>query len=140
VRRGIGGILLGARRSSVRGALGPPTAESVRYVTYCMTGGGRVVAGFGKDGPKGRAVFVFTDAPPFDARGIRPGGSTGGVGRRLGHHSTVDLGGGGRVLVKREHRQVFLIGLADKHVSFLAVAVRTASVKGAVRLLKQMPH
>jgi hypothetical protein len=140
VRRGIAGIRLGDRRSKVRSTLGPASAESLRYVTYCMTGGGRVVAGFGKKGPKGKVAFVFTDAHPFDARSIRPGGSSGKVRKRLGHHRTVALGGGARVLVKREHRQVFLIGLAKRHVTFLAVASRTASVKRAVRLYRQMPR
>ncbi|HEX8075257.1 MAG TPA: hypothetical protein VF545_09775 [Thermoleophilaceae bacterium] len=140
VRRGIAGIRLGARRSRVRSQLGPASAESLRYVTYCMTGGGRVVAGFDRKGPKGRAVFVYTDAEPFDTRGIRTGGPARKAARRLGHHRTLRLGRGTRALAKREHHQVFLIGVADRRVAFLAVVKRKASFERARRLLKRMPR
>src|SRR5436305_1801628 len=47
VTNGISGITLGDTRSSVKQSLGLPSTESSRYVTYCLDGGGRLVAGFG---------------------------------------------------------------------------------------------
>jgi hypothetical protein len=140
VDRGIGGIRLRQRRSSVRKTLGPPTKESLLYVTYCMTGGGRLLAGFDKRGGGGRVLLVLTNSPPFDLRGIRTGDTTSSAQKRLhGCHRLTKTRRGHNPLVLREHKQFLVVGTLGGRVRFVAVATPDLSGKRLKQLLDQMP-
>jgi hypothetical protein len=136
VDRGIGGIRLGARRTSVRQKLGQATTESPRYMTYCMTGGGRVVAAFDRSGDAGRAVLVLTDASPFDARGFRTGSKASKARRNLRGEGAIAK----NVLAMRRKRDVLIAGLASGRVRYLASAARSISGKRAARFLAKAPR
>jgi hypothetical protein len=140
VDRGIGGIRLGERRSDVRKTLGPPTKESLRYVTYCMTGGGRLLAGFDKDGAGGRVLLVLTNAPPFDLRGIRTGDRTSKARKKLhGCHRLAKGSEGRNPLVLRESKQYLVVGTLSGTVRFVADATPKLADKRLKQLLDQMP-
>ena len=121
VDRGIGGIRLGQTRKSVRKTLGPPTKESLRWVNYCMTGGGRLVAAFSKRGGDGRVILVLTNAPPFDLRGIRTGDGTKKAHRRLNGEYRMSGERNHRPLAVRESNQLLLVGTFRGRVMFVAV-------------------
>jgi hypothetical protein len=131
VERGAGGVRLGVRRASVRQKLGAPTTESPRYMSWCMTGGGRVVAAFDRSGESGRAVLVLTDAPPFDAAGIRTGSKSSKARQRLRGEREIAR----RVLAVGRRRDVLIAGLASGRVAFLASASRAISSKRAARFV-----
>jgi len=140
VDRGIGGIRLGQTRASVRKTLGPPTKESLRWVTYCMTGGGRLVAAFTKRGNDGRVVLVLTNARPFDLRGIRTGDATSKAHQRLQGEYRMSGDRGHRPLAVREQRQLLLVGTFHGRVQFVAVAKPALADDGVKTLLNQMPR
>jgi hypothetical protein len=131
VDRGAGGVRLGMRRTSARAKLGQPTTESPRYMSWCMTGGGRLVAAFDRSGSAGRAVMVLTDAPPFDAAGIRTGTKASKARRRLRGARPITK----RVLAVRRRKDVLVAGLAHGHVAFLASAARRISAKRTARFV-----
>ena len=138
VVRGIGGIRLGLRRADVRRALGPPGGESRRWISYCLEGGGRLVAVFGGVGDRARTALVLTDAPPFDVRGIRAGTSGRVARRRLRRERSAGRIGNVRVLTVRERRRRLLLGISANRVTFLAVTSRRTSARRAVRYLRQV--
>jgi hypothetical protein len=133
VDRGAGGLRLGMKRVSARQKLGQPATESSRYMTWCMTGGGRLVAAFDRSGASGRAVVVLTDAPPFDARGIRTGSKARKARKRLRGEKEIAR----RVLAVRRKRDVLVAGLARSRVVFLASASRKLSSKRTVRFVNK---
>ena len=122
VDHGIGGIRLGQTRRSVRHKLGPPTKESLLWVDYCMTGGGRLVAAFSKKGKDGRVVLAVTNSPPFDLRGIRTGDSTSKAHQRLNGEYRMSGERNHRPLAVRESDQTLLVGTFRGRVMFVAVA------------------
>lgn len=139
VERGIGGVTLGMKRVKAKRALGPPSTESKSSVGWCMTGGGRLVASFKNAKDRARAVLVYTDAPPFDAAGIRTGTSRAKAERKLRGERTLTRRKGLRVLMVSGRKRRLLVGVTRKRVVFLAVAgprVRTGQVK---RYLGQIP-
>jgi hypothetical protein len=131
VDRGAGGIRLGMRRGAVRAKLGGPTTESARYMTWCMTGGGRLVAALDRSGASGRVVFVLTDAPPFDASGFRTGSKASKARRRLRGERQILR----RVLAVNRRRDVLVAGLASGRVAFLASFTRRISDRRAARFV-----
>jgi hypothetical protein len=136
VGQGIGGVNLGMRRSAARDALGLPTRESARYVIWCFSGGGRLVAGFRSTSPRSRAAFALTDAAPFDTHGIRRGTSRRTARRKLHREHTLLVKGRTRVLMVVERRRRLLVGLGGRKVTFLAVAprkIRRVRLAGLVR-------
>ena len=140
VDRGIGGIRLGQRRSGVRRTLGPPTRESHRWVNYCMTGGGRLVAVFDKRGPGGRVILVMTTARPFDLHGIRPGQRTRKVRRKLDEFDRVAVrNGGAHLFLERRERQLLLVGASRGTVKFIAAARPEMSLKKVKKLVRSSP-
>jgi hypothetical protein len=137
VTTGIGGIFLGDGRAAVKQARGLPTTESSRFVTYCLDGGGRLVAGFGAGD---RAQLVLTDASPFDTRGVRVGMSAATARHHLlgrKHRSSRGLRSAISV-VNRKRRLV--AGLSRGRVSYLAVAPRKLGAKAVNGWLKQLPR
>jgi hypothetical protein len=140
VDRGIGGIRLGQTRASVRRTLGAPTKESLTWVTYCMTGGGRLEAGFSKRGADGRAILVWTNAPPFDLRGIRTGDSTSRARSRLQGEYRMQGQRGHRPLAVRESRQLLLVGTFRNRVMFVAVGKPALTDARVKELLNNRPR
>jgi hypothetical protein len=131
VNRGAGGIRLGMRRGAARAKLGAATVESARYMTWCMTGGGRLVAALDRSGASGRVVFVLTDAGPFDAAGIRPGSKASKARRRLRREREIAR----RVLAVTRRKDVLVAGLASGRVAFLASASRRISARRTARFV-----
>lgn len=135
VKRGIGGVRLGMKRASARQKLGRPTTETSKYMSWCMSGGGRIAAAFGKTGDGARAVLVVTNADPFDSNGIRKGTRSSKARRKLKGERTIAKG----VLALRRKRDVLIVGLAKGRVTYLASASRKISSKRAVRFLARAP-
>ena len=131
VDRGAGGVRLGMRRGAARAKLGAPTTESARYMTWCMTGGGRLVAALDRSGASGRVVFVLTDAPPFDARGFRTGSKASKARKRLRNERAIAR----RVLAMTRRGDVLVAGLASGRVTFLASASRRISDRRTARFV-----
>jgi hypothetical protein len=131
VDRGAGGVRLGMKRGSARAKLGRPTTESARYMTWCMTGGGRLVAAFDRSGPRGHVVFVLTDAPPFDAQGFRTGSKASKARQRLRGEREIAR----RVLAVTRRGDVLIAGLARGRVAFLASASRSMSDRRSARFV-----
>ncbi len=136
VDRGIGGVRLGMKRTSARAKLGPPTTESARYATWCMTGGGSIVAAFDRSGASGRAVLVLTNAPPFDARGFRTGSKSSKARRGLRRERAIAK----NVLAMTRRKDVLIAGLASGRVSYLASASRRISAARTARFLAKAPR
>jgi hypothetical protein len=137
VTTGIGGIFLGDARAAVKRALGLPTTESSRYLTYCLDGGGRLVAGFGSGD---RAQLVLTDASPFDTRGVRVGMSAANARRHLlgrKHRRSRAVRSAISVVNKKTR---LVAGLSRGRVSYLAVAPRKLGAKALNSWLKQLPR
>ena len=139
VDRGLGGIRLHQRWRGVRRTLGPATREGLRWVSYCMTGGGRLSADYDRGGKGGRVVMVLATAPPFDVRGIRAGQSSKHVRKRLGHSHTWIHRGGRRLLARREKHQLILVGTRGGRVRFIAVARAGMSRHRARAWLREAP-
>ena len=139
VGHGIGGIKLKARRSHVRRALGPPTVERLRSVSYCMSGGGRLAAVFGDSGANGRVLLVMTNASPFDWHGIRTGSSTASAKRRIRGERIVTARGL-RFLVKAKKGYTAVFGVAHRHVTFVATAKPGLSAKRMAQLVRSAPR
>ncbi|MEA2389422.1 MAG: hypothetical protein QOG41_2195 [Thermoleophilaceae bacterium] len=138
--RGIGGIRLRQRRRAVRHTLGPPTREALRWVSYCMTGRGRLAAAFNRRGKSGRVLLVATNARPFDLRGIRAGQTTSKVRKKLARYThLINHRGGRRLLARRERKQLLLVGTYRGRVMFVAVARPKMSGKRVKRLLRRTP-
>src|SRR4051794_2122486 len=122
VTTGIGGIFLGNTRSTVKQALGLPSTESSRFLTYCLDGGGRLIAGFGAGD---RAQLVLTDATPFDTRSVRVGMSAANARRHLlgrKHRKPRSLRSGITVVNKKRR---LVAGLSKGRVSYLAITPRS---------------
>lgn len=133
VERGAGGVRLGMRRESARAKLGQPTTESARYMGWCMAGGGRLVAGFDRSSPRGRAVIVLTDAPPFDARGFRTGSKSSKARARMRGERAIRK----NVLAMTRSGDLLVAGLSKGRVAFLASAARRLGDRRAARFAAQ---
>jgi hypothetical protein len=131
VDRGIGGVRLGMRRASLRQKLGAATTESARYMTWCMTGGGSLVAAFDRSGDRGRAVLVLTTAPPFDARGFRTGSKSSKARRGMRGERAIAK----NVLAMKRSKDVLIAGLSRGRVRYLASAARALSPRRTARFL-----
>jgi hypothetical protein len=136
VGRGIGGVRLGMQRRHARGALGPPSTESARYITWCLDGGGRLVAAFGGRSARSRARLVLTDSPPFDARGVRTGSSSRTARRRLRGERRLGRVAGATVLAERGRRRQLVVGVRRGRVAYLAVAAPKLGRRAVRRLLR----
>jgi hypothetical protein len=133
VDRGIAGVRLGMKRASARQKLGAATTESARYMTWCMTGGGKVVAAFDRSGAAGRVVLVLTNAGPFDARGFRAGSKSSKARRNLRGERTIAK----NVLAMKRRKDVLIAGLARGRVAYLASAARRISARRTARFLSK---
>ena len=137
VARGIGGVRLGMRRSAARSALGAPSTESLRYLTWCFEGGGRLVAAFSGRSSRARAQLVLTDAPPFDTlRGVRTGSSARFARRALRRERRLGRVRGVSVLRVAQRRRQLLVGVRRGRVAYLAVAQRKLGRRSVLRLLR----
>jgi hypothetical protein len=139
VGRGIGGVSLGMRRLGARRALGLPSTESARWMTWCFDGGGRLFAALGRRGDRARVDLVLTDSAPFDTHGVRPGTRARTARRLLRGERRVGRVRGATVFTKRERGRRLLVGLRQGRVAYLAVARPRISARRAVRYLRSMP-
>ena len=130
IRRGIGGVNLGARRKQ----LPKPRRVRGRYVVVCLDGGGKIAARLA--GRKRRVGLVLTDARPFDTRGIRVGSRARTARRHMRRERKLGKVRGSRVLVSRERRRALYVGLAKGRVTWIAVSGRKLSRRGARRYLR----
>jgi hypothetical protein len=67
VGRSIGGLRLGATRAATIETNGEPQRRKKGFFRYCVIGGGKYMAGFGRK----RAKFLLTSNPGFDVDGVR---------------------------------------------------------------------
>jgi hypothetical protein len=140
VDRGVGGIRLHQRRGAVRRTLGPPAREGVRWVNYCMTGGGRLVGVFDGRGNAARVVLAMTTARPFDLHGIRPGQRTKKVRKRLGHFERLAVRhGGAHLFLQRKEHQLLVVGASRGTVKFVGAARAKTSEKHLKALVRSTP-
>jgi hypothetical protein len=133
--RGIGGIRLGMRRAAVKRALPQPQTEGLGFLSWCLEGGGKLVAAFASDSDRARVRLVLTTAPEFDARRVRVGLRARTARRRLRGERRFGRG----VLSLRLRRQRLLFGVAKGRVTFLAVAKPRLSRRAARGYLKRAP-
>ena len=118
IGRGIGGIGLGARRSRVRAALGKPTSESTRSLTYCLEDGSLLRAGFTGD----RVSVVRTTHPAFTTAGLGPGLAEGRARRILRGERVMRSRSGERLLVLSQKRRTLVAATRGRVVRSVAVA------------------
>jgi hypothetical protein len=140
VDRGVGGIRLRQRRSSVRRTLGAPTREGLSWVNYCMTGGGRLVAVFDGRGNAARVVLAMTTAPPFDLHGIRAGQRTKKHRKKLARFERRAVRhGGAHLFTQRRRHQLYVVGASRGTVKFIGAARAKVSVKRLKKLVRSSP-
>jgi hypothetical protein len=140
VTSGIGGVRLRMTRRSAKRALGAPSTESLRYASWCLDGGGRLVAAFGGRGDRSRVRLVLTDSPPFDARGIRAGTPARGARRRLRGERTLGRVGAVAVLAVRERGRELLIGVGRSRVAWIGVADSKLTRRAIAKLIARSPR
>ena len=138
VGRGIGGIALGARRTRVRSALGPPTSESSYSVRYCLEAGGTLVAGFRGPSPRSRTLIVKVDSPSFSTRGLGPGTGERRARRILRGERVHPRGGSAKLLILRQRRRTLVAAVRRGRLSYLAVARPRISLRTLVRDLRRV--
>jgi hypothetical protein len=129
IRRGIGGINLGARRARV----GKASRTKGRYLVWCVDGGGRIVARLGKGA---RVRLVLTDSRPYDTRRIRVGRRAGAARKSMRREKRLGKVAGSRVFLARERRRSLYVGIASGRITWIAVAGRKLSRRGARRYLR----
>ena len=127
------------RRGAARSSLGAPSTESLRYMTWCFEGGGRLVAAFSGRGARSKAQLVLTNSPPFDTRGVRTGSSSRYARRALKRERRLARVRGVSVLVVRQRRRQLLVGLQRGRVAYVAVAQRGLKRRSVVKLLRRLP-
>ena len=138
-RRGIGGVRLGMRRRYARQALGLPQKESARYMVWCFDGGGRLVAALRGPRQSSQVDLLFTNAPPFDTRGVRTGSPQRVVHRRLRGARRLGRVGRTTVMMLSQRRRRLYVGIAGGRVSFLAVSRPRLRPRKALRYLRALP-
>jgi hypothetical protein len=140
VGRGIGGVRLGMRRGAAKRALGLPTAESHRYVRWCLTDGRRLVVALRARGDRARVDVVMTDSPPFDLRGVRAGNRLRTAKRRLRGLRRLGRVRGVTVYTRRpERRRRVLVGVRGRRVAYVAITRRSVSPRRGLRYLRSSP-
>ena len=139
VGRSIGGVRIGMTRRNALGTVGRPASASTRFVVWCYEGGARLVAAFTGAKDRSRAQLVFTDAAPFDARGVRTGLSSRAARLRLRRERRLGKVAGSTVLVVRSRRRQLLVAVARSRVTWVGIAAPKLSRRGVVRLLRAAP-
>jgi hypothetical protein len=114
VGMGIGPLRIGARRSDVEAALGPPARETEGVARWCTADGGKLSAGFRGD----RLAFALTTSPGCSARGFAPGDASAKARKRF---RKVDQRGGIGVFVASSKKRLLLLGADRKRVRFIAL-------------------
>jgi hypothetical protein len=116
VGKGIGPLVLGAKREDVAAVLGAPARETNGVARWCTADGGKLSAGFTGD----RLAFALTTSPQFTALGFTPGDRSAKARKRL---RKLDQRGGVAVLVASSRKRLLLLLGADrKRIRFIAIA------------------
>jgi len=108
IDRGIGGARLRERRFYAG------------YASWCFEGGGRLVAAFSR--PAARVQLLMTNARPFDTHGFRTGSRARRARHRMHHERRFGRVRGARAWCSRERRRRLCVGLAHRHVRWIAIA------------------
>ena len=119
VGRSIGGLRLGASREATIEANGEPKFKKRGFYRYCVQGGGKYMAGFGRD----KAQFLFTSNPGFDVNGVRRLTPVRQAHRRLeGEEELFRTRAGTVVWSVRRPGHVLLVVIRRRRVAALASA------------------
>ena len=115
-RRGLGPPRLGVAQTRLLRRSPAPSRIAAGAWTWCVDGGGRVVATF----TKGRRVaLVATTAPAHAAGRVRPGASAAALRRAYPRSRTIAPG-----VLRTGPRSRLVVGVRRGKVTFLAVATR----------------
>ena len=134
IGNGIGGVKLGATRRRAKADLGRPAPESARYLTWCLDGGGRIVAAL-----HGRVKLLLTDAAAYDTRGIRVGNGRADSLRRMRRERRFARVGGAQVYAAKERRRKLYVAFRGRRVAWIAISTKRVSPKAARRYLRGLP-
>lgn len=138
IGRGIGGISLKARRSSVRGALGAPTSESLGAMRYCLDGGGTLTAGFLARGERRRVAVVKVDNAAFSTKGIAVGASERRVRKTMRRERVRRHRDGTKLLIARGRTRTLVAMTSKGRVRWVAVARPRISLRTLARDLRRV--
>jgi hypothetical protein len=134
IGNGMAGVRLGATRKRAKANLGKPAKESRTYLQWCLDGGGRIVAALRRS----RVKLMFTDAAPFDTRGIRVGNSRRDSRKRMRRERRFGKVHGAAVYVATERRRKLYVAFRHNRVAWIAVSSKRVSHKAARRWLKPL--
>ena len=120
VGRSIGGLRLGATRSETLEQNGEPLRRKRGFFRYCIIGGGKYMAGFGRE----RAQFLLTTNPGFDVNGVRRLTPVRQAHRRLSGERELFRTSKTVVWAVEKRTHVLLVLIREHRVAGLATAVR----------------
>jgi len=120
VGRSIAGLELGATRRETIERNGQPLRRKRGFFRYCILGGGKYMAGFGRR----RAQFLLTTNPGFDVNGVRRLTPKRQARRRLDGEKELFRTSKTVVWAVRERDHVLLVLIRHRKVAGLASAVR----------------
>src|SRR4051794_8102037 len=109
VGKGIGPLVLGAKREEVESKMGPPARKTGKVSRWCTEDGGKLSGGFGAD----RLGFALTTSPAFSANGFSPGDRSGKARKR---YRKLSQRGGTAVLVAGSKKRLLLVGVDRRRI------------------------
>ena len=120
VGRSIGGLRLGDTRHQTRERNGKPRRRKRGFLRYCVAGGGKYMAGFGRK----HAQFLLTTNPGFDVNGVRRLTPKRQAHRRLHGEHELFRTSKTRVWAVRKRHYALLVLIRHRKVAGLASAAR----------------
>jgi hypothetical protein len=130
-RRRLGPARLGDSEAELRRALGPPRRVSRGFLRWCVSGGGRFLAGQRSDrsgdlgeGASERAVLLLSTSRALRVNGVGPGSKEPSL-RRLPRAAVLTVEGATRVFVARPGSPV-IVGVRQGIVRYVGVRDRRA--------------
>lgn len=129
---GLGRARLGITRGRLLRALGPTWRRAHGFLHFCVRGRGDLAVHLGRHG---RADFIATESKSFHAGRARVGSRLAAAHRALRGERVLARRGRNSVLGVPHRRWRLLVGVHRGHVSFLAVARPSLSVKRIGALL-----
>jgi hypothetical protein len=123
IRRGIDKVSLGMKRAAARRAQGLPVKESATRMTWCLDGGGQLVAAI-----RGGAVeLVWTNSRPFSTERIHTSSTAHWARQMLQGERKLGSIRKATVFSSRERGRQLVVALRGGHVAWMAVAGRNLS-------------
>jgi hypothetical protein len=133
IGRGIGGLRLGQTRRAARADAGAPTTESARSASWCLDGGGSLLAVFDETGDASRVRLLLTDSAPFDADKIAVGTTARASRKRLRGEKRAGTARGAKLLVAPWRGRLLFVGLKTSRVAYIGVAKKGTPVTKVLR-------